>query len=403
MARSGMFSPLGSRTYRLVFAGQVASAVGDGMVSVALAFAVLQVTGSVAALGLVLGTRSAFTILGLLLGGTVADRFSQRPVMVVADATRCASQALLAGLLFSGSARLWELVVLSAVHGSCSAFFYPAVTALAPQLVQSSQLQQANALRWAADATGGVVGPAAAGLVVASASPAWAIAGDSLTFAVSAATLAALPLAPAGRAADASLIRQLVEGWREFASRPWLWTANIQAAATNGLLLAPFYVAGPFVSRERLGGPSAWGLILAAGGVGTWWSGRTAAAAAAAHVHGSAALRRVRRPGRPARAGNAGMDDRRFRAHRLGRRDRRQRLLGDDGAGARPRACAVAGDGVRLVLLAGRAAGGVSHGRRTGRPARCDRGSLDHAGRRLRRVLRHPLGPVAAEDRAVRR
>lgn len=271
-----MFSPLGSRTYRLFFAGQVASAVGDGMVSVALAFAVLQVTGSVAALGLVLGTRSAFTILGLLLGGTVADRFSQRPVMVVADATRCASQALLAGLLFSGSARLWELVVLSAVHGSCSAFFYPAVTALAPQLVQSSQLQQANALRWAADATGGVVGPAAAGLVVASASPAWAIAGDSLTFAVSAATLAALPLAPAGRAADASLIRQLVEGWREFASRPWLWTANIQAAATNGLLLAPFYVAGPFVSRERLGGPSAWGLILAAGGVGNLTGGMAA-------------------------------------------------------------------------------------------------------------------------------
>src|ERR671937_233410 len=266
MARSGMFSPLGSRTYRLFFAGQVASAVGDGMVSVALAFAVLQVTGSVAALGLVVGARSAFTILGLLLGGTVADRFSQRPVMVVADATRCASQALLAGLLFSGSARLWELVVLSAVHGSCSAFFYPAVTALALQLVQSSQLQQANALRWAADATGGVVGPAAAGLVVSSASPAWAIAGDSLTFAVSAATLAALPLAPAGRAADVSLIRQLVEGWREFASRPWLWTANIQAAATNGLLLAPFYVAGPFVSRERLGGPPAWGLILAAAG-----------------------------------------------------------------------------------------------------------------------------------------
>src|SRR5919204_5168684 len=106
MARSGMFSPLGSRTYRLFFAGQVASAVGDGMVSVALAFAVLQVTGSVAALGLVLGTRSAFTIGALLLGGTVADRFSQRPVMVAADVARFASQGTLAALLFSGRAEL---------------------------------------------------------------------------------------------------------------------------------------------------------------------------------------------------------------------------------------------------------------------------------------------------------
>jgi len=279
-----MFTPLRSRSYRLFFAGQLASALGDGMVSVALAFAVLDVTGSVAALGLVLGTRSAFTILGLLLGGTVADRFSQRPVMVVADVTRCASQALLAGILFSGRAELWEIIVLYAIHGSCSALFYPAVAALAPQLVPTSQLQQANALRWVADAAGRVAGPAAAGVVVVAASPAWAIAADSLTFAASAAALAALPLASPVLVADASLVRQLVEGWREFASRSWLWVANIQAAATNGPLLAPFYVAGPLVARERLGGASAWGLILAAGGVGNL-------------VGGVAALRlRPRRP-----------------------------------------------------------------------------------------------------------
>jgi Major Facilitator Superfamily len=268
MTLAETFRPLRAPTYRQFFIGQLTSAFGDGMVTVALAFAVLDVTGSTAALGWVLGIRSALTIAALLLGGAVADRFSQRPVMVVADVMRFASQALLAALLFAGTAELWQILVLYAIHGACSGFFYPAVTALAPQLVPQSQLQQANALRWAADAAGGVAGPAVAGFILAAATPAWAIAGDSVSFAVSAVALVALSLPMTVRVQDASLLRQLVEGWQAFASRSWLWIANIQAAATNALLGAPFFVAGPVIAREHLGGAAAWGLIVAAGGVG---------------------------------------------------------------------------------------------------------------------------------------
>ncbi|HET7171117.1 MAG TPA: MFS transporter [Gaiellales bacterium] len=264
----GSLAPLRSVTYRRFFVGQLTSAFGDGMVAVALAFAVLDVTGSTAALGWVLGIRSAFTIGALLLGGAVADRFSRRPVMVAADVIRFASQAALAALLFTGTAQLWHMLVLYAIHGACSGFFYPAVSALAPQLVPQSQLQQANALRWGADAAGGVAGPAAAGVILAAASPAWAIAGDSVTFAGSAAVLAMLSLPKTTRAREAPLLRQLIEGWQEFSSRSWLWISNIQAAATNALLGAPFFVAGPVIARQHLGGASAWGLIVAAGGVG---------------------------------------------------------------------------------------------------------------------------------------
>jgi MFS family permease len=262
-------APLRSVTYRRFFIGQLTSAFGDGMVAVALAFAVLDVTGSSAALGWVLGTRTAFTIAALLLGGAVADRFSQRPVMLGADVVRFASQAVLAALLFTGNARLWQILVLYAIHGACSGFFYPAVSALAPQLVPQSQLQEANAIRWAADAAGGVVGPAVAGLVLAAASPAWAIAVDSLTFACSATALALLVLPRAERGREAPLLRQLLEGWNAFRSRSWLWISNIQAAASNALLGAPFFVAGPVIAREHFGGAAAWGLIVAAGGVGS--------------------------------------------------------------------------------------------------------------------------------------
>jgi MFS family permease len=268
VALPSSLAPLRSVTYRRFFVGQLTSAFGDGMVAVALAFAVLDVTGSTAALGWVLGTKSALTIGALLLGGAVADRFSQRPVMVAADVIRFASQAILATLLFTGEAQLWQMLVLYAIHGACSGCFYPAVSALAPQLVPQSQLQQANALRWAADAAGGVVGPAAAGVILAAASPAWAIAGDSVTFAGSAVVLATLSLPMTARAREAPLLRQLIEGWQEFSSRSWLWISNIQAAATNALLGAPFFVAGPVIAREHLGGASAWGLIVAAGGVG---------------------------------------------------------------------------------------------------------------------------------------
>jgi MFS family permease len=262
-------APLRSVTYRRFFIGQLTSAFGDGMVAVALAFAVLDVTGSSAALGWVLGTRTAFTIAALLLGGAVADRFSQRPVMLGADVVRFASQAVLAALLFTGNARLWQILVLYAIHGACSGFFYPAVSALAPQLVPQSQLQEANAIRWAADAAGGVVGPAVAGLVLAAASPAWAIAVDSVTFACSATALALLVLPRAERGREAPLVRQLLEGWNAFRSRSWLWISNIQAAASNALLGAPFFVAGPVIAREHFGGAAAWGLIVAAGGVGS--------------------------------------------------------------------------------------------------------------------------------------
>ena len=260
-------APLRSVTYRRFFVGQLTSAFGDGMVAVALAFAVLDVTGSSAALGWVLGVRTAFTIAALLLGGAVADRFSQRPVMLAADVVRFGSQAVLAALLFTGNAQLWQMLVLYAIHGSCTGFFYPAVSALAPQLVPQSQLQQANALRWAADAAGGVAGPAVAGLVLAAASPAWAIAVDSVTFACSAVALALLALPRVERGRE-PLLRQLIVGWNEFRSRSWLWISNIQAAVTNALLGAPFFVAGPVIAREHLGGEAAWGLIVAAGGIG---------------------------------------------------------------------------------------------------------------------------------------
>src|ERR671924_757847 len=126
---------LRERDFRLLFLSQSVSLLGDGVVAVALAFAVLDLTGSASDLGFVFAARTIPLVAFLLAGGVFADRLSRRAVMVAADAVRFSSQGLTAGLLISGHARIWELALLQVVHGAATAFFNPASTGLVPMTV----------------------------------------------------------------------------------------------------------------------------------------------------------------------------------------------------------------------------------------------------------------------------
>jgi len=114
---------LREREFRLLFTGQAISLLGDGMVGVALAFAVLELTSSVSDLGYVFAGRTIPLVVFLLAGGVFADRLPRRAVMLIADVSRLGSQGVMAALLISGHARLWELVVTQALHGTATAFF----------------------------------------------------------------------------------------------------------------------------------------------------------------------------------------------------------------------------------------------------------------------------------------
>jgi MFS family permease len=263
---------LREREFRLLFAGQTVSLVGDGMVPVALAFGVLEISDSASALGLVLAARMAPLVVLLLVGGVAADRVSRRAVMVIADLVRCASQGAIAVLLIAGVATVAELAALSAIAGAATAFFNPASTGLLPMTVSPSHLQQANALRGLAQAAGFIAGPALAGVLVAGAGAGWALAVDAATFAVSAAFLARLRLAAHVRGASAPFLRDLRDGWHEFRSRAWVWTIVLSAALGN-MLGSGYRVLGPVVAKQSLGGASAWALISTAAGVGAFVGG----------------------------------------------------------------------------------------------------------------------------------
>src|SRR6476660_7818201 len=101
--------PLGQRDFRFLFLGRTTSFVGNAFANVALAFAVLDLTGSKADLGLFLTDRSLPVIVFLLVGGIWADRLPRHRVMVVSNIISGASQGAVAVLLLSGHAEVWHL------------------------------------------------------------------------------------------------------------------------------------------------------------------------------------------------------------------------------------------------------------------------------------------------------
>jgi len=243
---------------------------GDFMVLASLPFAVLSIGGSINQVGLALAVQGVVLAALLLFGGAIADRVSRRSVVVAADLLRFGSQAALAVLLIAGTAELWQLLVAQAVLGAGMAFFMPAMNGLVPQAVPAERLQQANALRGIAASAAAVVGPAIAAVALASAEPGWAFGIDALTFLVSAALVAGLRLPAGDHAEDGaqSVLADVIEGWAEFRRRTWLWVIVAKSALLNALVFAPFFVFGPTVAADSLGGPGAWAIILAAMGLG---------------------------------------------------------------------------------------------------------------------------------------
>ena len=123
MRLAGRLGALQERQFRLLWAGQAVSAFGDGLYPVALAFAVVRLTGSATDLGLVFTAVLIPRVVLMLGGGVWADRLPRQRVMLGADLLRCVMQALTAAFLLGGGRGLWVLIVLSGLYCAGDAFF----------------------------------------------------------------------------------------------------------------------------------------------------------------------------------------------------------------------------------------------------------------------------------------
>lgn len=242
---------------------------GTTMAPVALAFAVLEVSHSAGALGLVLAARSIPEIVFLLVGGVIADRLGRTTVIQISNVGAAASQGLLAALLLTGQAELWHLVALSAVNGTLSAMTMPALAGIVPSLVPREQLQPANVLVSMSRSTLAILGPSVSAALVVTVGPGWALAVDALTWLVAALLLTPIKLPPRSRTDDEpSMLRELAEGWTYFRRTTWLWVVVLAFGALNAIHAGGLDTLGPVLANDSEIGASGWGLIMSAQAVG---------------------------------------------------------------------------------------------------------------------------------------
>jgi MFS family permease len=261
------FAPLHEREFRLLWLGRVSSAVGDALIPVALAFAVLSVNSSQVALGGVLAAFTASRVGFTLVGGVIADRLPRRAVMLACDGVRATVEAFTATMLLTHQMTLPLFFVTAAVFGAASAFFGPASDGLVPQTISSANLQSANALLALSRSAMNVFGPVVSGVLIAATGTGWIFAIDSASFVASACFLLQLRLPAHIRAPSSHFVRELRDGFHEVRSRSWVSAPIVGFAITN-FCFASFIVLGPIIFRDHFGGARNWGIVSACGAIG---------------------------------------------------------------------------------------------------------------------------------------
>lgn len=263
------FAPLRERNFAWYYAARFASMTGSMMVSVALAFAVLEISDSASALGLVLAANTIPMVLFLLFGGVISDRFNRAAIMKVSGLLSALTQGTVAFLVITDTAQLWMVIAIEVVNGAVSAVSFPAMASLVPQLVPRDRLQNANVLLSMSRGGLAIIGPTLAALLVVSFGPGWALAIDALMWLVAALLISKVQIPPREKASkpSESMITELREGWSVFIGHTWLWVVVLAFGFLNAIHTGAWFTLGPALAKDTIG-EGGWGLVLSAESIG---------------------------------------------------------------------------------------------------------------------------------------
>lgn len=241
---------------------------GSVMAPVALAFGVLEVTGSAAWLSAVTTAALVPMVATLLLGGGVADRYRRDTVLCLTSLGAGITQAGVAFLLLTHQPPAF-LLPLAALNGVFQGLTKPALRGIVSNLAAGRGLQQASSLLASVRNATRIIGPTTAGLLTASVGGGWAIAADAASFLLAAAFFArmSLPDLPSRTEAGLTMVGELREGWSYFSSQPWIWTVTSAFAVFNAVNMGVWQILGPVIANDTIGAEG-WGLVLSARGVG---------------------------------------------------------------------------------------------------------------------------------------
>jgi MFS family permease len=272
---------LRNRNFRMLWIGEGISLLGDQFYMIALPWLVLLLTGNALAVGTVMAMAGIPRALFMLVGGALTDRFTPRKLMISSNLARMLLTGILAALVATNLIQLWMLYVLALCFGLADAFFFPAQTSIVPQLVNSDQLQQGNAMIQGTATLSLLVGPMLAGAMISwldrgathsTSGLALAFALDALSFVVSISMLSLMRIENGNthtEKAESGVMASIREGLLYVWNDAVLKIVFPITLGLNLLINGPFAVGIPVVARTRFPeGATAFGLIMSLFGGG---------------------------------------------------------------------------------------------------------------------------------------
>ncbi len=273
MAADGVTAPLRVSNFRWFFIGEMVNTAGSSMSGIALAFATLAISDSAGALGLVVAAWTVPMVGFMLIGGALADRLPRALVLRGGNVVQGAVQSVVAVLVLTDAAEIWHLVLLNLISGTVVAVTYPAFHGMVPILVPVEGRKSAYVLIGQTESLLRIAGPAAAGILVATISPGWALAADAATYFVAAGFLVLVRI-PFGDRPErqASVIGDFKVGWTFARALGWVIPASCCALVYNALISGSIGVLGPVIAQDTIGSQG-WGIAQSGEAVGLFVTG----------------------------------------------------------------------------------------------------------------------------------
>ncbi|GIH02031.1 putative transporter [Rhizocola hellebori] len=273
----GPLRPFRSGQYRLLTGSVVMSLFATGVWVIALVWQVIAMGGGPSQLSFVATAGAVGMLATTLLGGVLADRVSQRGILLAVAGLRTVAIAVVAALALANLLTMWQLAVVALLIGVGNGFTYPAYSALLPSILPAEDLLAANGVEGMVRPTVmQAAGPALASALIAASSPGAAIAVVALLELAGVVFLIGVRPVPLHRERSVAAshpvrgtLIDLRDGLRYMVRTPWLFATLLFASVLILLVMGPLEVLMPFVIKDRAGGgPAQHAIVMAAFGIG---------------------------------------------------------------------------------------------------------------------------------------
>jgi MFS family permease len=277
------FRALRHRNYQLFFSGQLISLIGTWMDQIAESWLVYRLTGSALLLGTVAFAAQIPVFLLAPIGGALADRLDRRKILIATQSSMMVLTFILAWLTLSHRVHIWQIITLAALTGVVNALDLPARQAFVVDMVARADLVNAIALNSSMFNGARILGPAAAGIVVAVIGEGWCFFANGISFIAVIVGLLLMKIDRPRLMIEGSPLENIIEGF-QFVSKSVPVRALMSLLGLVSFTAMPYAVLMPLFADQILhGGPKALGLLMGSSGVGALGAALTLATRKTVH------------------------------------------------------------------------------------------------------------------------